>query len=325
VFEPRLEEAQIDPQRATLRWEEPVHQVAFRFRVPATAEGRRLAGKLWVFLGAFVIGEADFWITVSATAPIDVTSRDPVPVSLYRRIFASYSHKDTEVVRAVEDHVTTTGDRYLIDAQVLRSGERWEPRLAELIEQADLFQLFWSYNAMRSPFVRQEWEHALGLGRQGFVRPVYWQEPLPEQPDQGLPPDALRQLHFAKLPSQHVPATPPIPPEDVVSPRPEAGGEHPPSEAPPTMQAQAPTQPAPAVISSPKTSRPSQPGDLICGACGESISPERKFCRRCGSPLASADVVKKTSSISPLSWLVRVLAVLVLLGGVIYALYALLR
>jgi hypothetical protein len=33
-----------------------------------------------------------------------------------------------------------------------------------------------------------------------------------------------------------------------------------------------------------------QPGDLICGQCGEGNGPERKFCRRCGNSLAEAVV-----------------------------------
>ncbi|QFZ22272.1 NADase-type glycan-binding domain-containing protein [Saccharothrix syringae] len=37
--------------------------------------------------------------------------------------------------------------------------------------------------------------------------------------------------------------------------------------------------------------RQPQPGDLICGQCGEANTPTRKFCSRCGSALAEAAVV----------------------------------
>ena len=37
-------------------------------------------------------------------------------------------------------------------------------------------------------------------------------------------------------------------------------------------------------------SRKINPGDLVCGACGEGNDPERNYCRRCGSPLAEATV-----------------------------------
>jgi hypothetical protein len=35
-----------------------------------------------------------------------------------------------------------------------------------------------------------------------------------------------------------------------------------------------------------------QPGDLVCGECGEGNTPTRKFCRRCGESLRTAQVVK---------------------------------
>jgi hypothetical protein len=39
-------------------------------------------------------------------------------------------------------------------------------------------------------------------------------------------------------------------------------------------------------------SRKLQPGDLVCGECGEGNSVARKFCSRCGTSLAEAEIVK---------------------------------
>src|SRR5262249_9712562 len=58
---------------------------------------------------------------------------------------------------------------------------------------------FWSRNSMTSSFVRSEWEYALSLNRASFIRPVYWEVPMPESPDLGLPPDTLRALHFHRI------------------------------------------------------------------------------------------------------------------------------
>jgi len=69
-------------------------------------------------------------------------------------------------------------------------------RLLELIDEADIFQLFWSSNSMRSEYVRWEWEHACALGRRGFIRPTYWEVPMPQSTNPRLPPDALAKLHF---------------------------------------------------------------------------------------------------------------------------------
>jgi hypothetical protein len=135
----------------------------------------------------------------------------------YRKIFASYSHKDLAIVEQCERHAMVMGDSYLRDWKDLRAGEEWHPRLSEMIKEADVFQLFWSWQAMESEFVRQEWEHALALGRPNFVRPVYWETPFPERP--GLPPEELRRIHFQCLCPEtvHPAHTPP----SLAAPRPE--------------------------------------------------------------------------------------------------------
>lgn len=47
----------------------------------------------------------------------------------------------------------------------------------------------------------------------------------------------------------------------------------------------------------PKVTQPAtrqvQPGDLVCGSCGEPNTPPRKFCRRCGTSLAEVVAVKR--------------------------------
>jgi hypothetical protein len=104
------------------------------------------------------------------------------------------------VVLQVAVAASALGDQYLKDVLTLRSGEPWHDRLLQLIEEADVFQLFWSSNSMHSPHCRTEWEYALALGRPMFVRPLYWEDPFPEAPDLGMPPDELRRLHFARVP-----------------------------------------------------------------------------------------------------------------------------
>jgi len=60
---------------------------------------------------------------------------------------------------------------------------------------------------------------------------------------------------------------------------------------PGAMQPQVAKKKAPVVQKS-KPTRELQPGDLVCGECGEGNAPVRKFCSRCGSSLASAVVAK---------------------------------
>jgi hypothetical protein len=211
MFELWVEGAQVNPPRAHLTWEESVHRVEFRVRTMTAPVGSRLAGGLRVFSAHLLIAEAHFTMRVgepttstpspvpSSTATADADDLRAEEVRRYRKIFASYSHRDGEVVAAVRRYSEITGDRYLVDSDTLRSGEIWSTRLEELIEEADVFQLFWSRHSMHSPHVRHEWEHALSLGRDQFVRPVFWEEPFPEDATVGLPPESLQQLHFSSL------------------------------------------------------------------------------------------------------------------------------
>jgi hypothetical protein len=73
---------------------------------------------------------------------------------------------------------------------------------------------------MRSEYVRREWEYALALRREGFIRPTYWEDPMPQDGD--LPPRALLKLQFAQLPLGLVEARPVAAPP-VAAPAPAPG------------------------------------------------------------------------------------------------------
>jgi hypothetical protein len=104
------------------------------------------------------------------------------------------------------------------------------------------------------------------------------------------------------------------------------------------------------VVEKSPPSRELQEGDLVCGACGEANLPTRKFCSRCGNELNDAEVVKaawwrrllpkrkprKARAVDPndttpktgerrqhrrsiLPAVRRTIAVLLILGGVLYA------
>jgi hypothetical protein len=178
--------------------------------VSNVADHSVLRGRLTVYLGAFILADVDLTIRVDASAALPSLSSgrslraaaapmaDLVPAtgSPYRRIFPSYSHQDTAIVEQAEAFGLMLGDVYLRDRTTLRSGEDWDARLLELMDQADVFQLFWSSNSMRSNYVRREWEHAVALNRPSFIRPTYWETPMPTSARPVLPPDELRSLHF---------------------------------------------------------------------------------------------------------------------------------
>jgi len=200
-FVPDVEGVQFNPPHHSFLWQEDEHTVQFRMRASNELDGQIARGRMSVFLGAVLVADLTLKFRVSSTVDLKASEneRTAVTATPYRKIFASYSHKDTEIVEQFEHYAEAFGDEYLRDVRTLRSGEEWNPRLLQLIDDADVFQLFWSQNAMESPYVRQEWTHALRRSEQGFVRPVYWEDPFPERPPQ-LPPPTLRALHFQRLP-----------------------------------------------------------------------------------------------------------------------------
>lgn len=195
TFLPVVPGIEFNPPSRTFLWEEDVHKEEFRLRASSGLDHQVARGRLSVFLGSILLAEVTLSIRVDSTAAVD-SALESAAAQVYRKIFASYSHKDSGIVDQFEHYAKAFGDRYLRDVNDLRAGEVWNDRLGEMIQEANVFQLFWSSNSMKSEFVRQEWQYALGLRRSNFVRPTYWEVPLPTVPEEKLPPEELVRLHF---------------------------------------------------------------------------------------------------------------------------------
>ncbi len=147
-------------------------------------------GAVAFYVGIVLVAEVRISIRFSTASSESLASTSAQP---YRAVFVSYSHKDKHVVDQLEKSYTVLGMQYLRDVRMLRSGEAWNEALLNKIEEADVFQLCWSYAAKSSVAVEREWQHALSLGRSSFIRPVYWQRPMPDCPSE------LARIHFAYL------------------------------------------------------------------------------------------------------------------------------
>ena len=202
TFLPEIPGVQFNPERRVFRWQEDVHREEFRLRASPDLAGRVARGRLTVYLGVIILAELDLALRVDVAAPSPQAPQPPPQpehARPYRKIFASYSHRDVEVVRQFELLAASLGDEYLRDIARLHSGADWDEALLRLIDEADVFQLFWSSNSMLSPYVRREWEYAISLARPYFIRPTYWEDPLPTSQQPALPPDSLRRLHFSRI------------------------------------------------------------------------------------------------------------------------------
>ena len=194
---PELAGFRLDPASITTEWIDDVQCYDFRLRAEDSSFGRAVNGRIAILEGPVLRGEIPLSIFVRGVRqpPLGTDHMVKAHVSGYRNTFASYSHKDEQVVRAYEAIAESTGDRFLRDVRTLRAGEEWDPKLLKLIDQADVFQLFWSKHAAESRAVEREWRHALELlpSRANFVRPVYWTpQPWP------IPPE-LQLIHLGHL------------------------------------------------------------------------------------------------------------------------------
>lgn len=197
------------PDAAELSWGGGIHQIPFHVFVPVNLVGETLRGTVRIWCGPLIIAETVVAMpVVAADGGLSESTTRRQEIARYRKIFPSYAHADREMVDQLIAVGRATGDEYLQDVVSLRSGEVWNDRLLELIEEADIFQLFWSTRSMRSTYCRQEWEHALSLGRPRFVRPLYWEVPRAADEAAGLPPPALQRLQFHLVPE---PAPLPLP------------------------------------------------------------------------------------------------------------------
>ena len=145
-----------NPPEYSFLWLESVHRADFHIRADASLQGSTARGSIEVRMGAIPVGLVTVAIPIETHAPAHEPPVHDVGQP-YRRIFASYSHKDTAIVRQFESYARGIGDSYMRDVIDLRAGEVWNDRLLEMIDGADVFQLFWSTHSMLSPFVRREW------------------------------------------------------------------------------------------------------------------------------------------------------------------------
>ena len=195
-FVPVVPGVHFNPVALEFQWLRGVHREVFEFVAGRELDGQTVTGRLSVYVGLRLVADVTLRIRVDSTAADAVQERSHGRV--YGKVFPSYSHQDAVVVAQITAAAETLGHEYLRDVDRLRAGQVWQRELEQFIEQADVFQLFWSPASMMSPHVHHEWDYALSLNRPDFVRPVYWQEPRPTAPPD-LPPPELDRLHFAYL------------------------------------------------------------------------------------------------------------------------------
>lgn len=212
---PESDELEFEPATLTKKWYGDWTRYDFDFRPPEGIVDETVFVRVSIQIEGIEIAHIKCAIEVEqpttkpsvSSASMTLTTTNPLAkqkyisktTTPYQRIFISYSRRDTQVARSYKLAQTALGNDVFLDVDNLRSGENWQAGLAKAIDEADIFQLFWSEHSAESQYCRYEWEYALGhrcpdTQCEAFVRPVYWTKPMPKVPEK------LRELNFKFVP-----------------------------------------------------------------------------------------------------------------------------
>lgn len=187
-----------NPSEMTINWYEPYYRLPFRIS-PVDENKDEYSATLDIEVFADDLPVASIRLAIVVNSDTHQKSELPAAsddASWYEDIFASYAREDIDLVRHLRKRYEALGLHMFIDLDDLRSGVEWQPEIFKTIDKSDLFQLFWSDFSKQSEFVTLEWKHALtALSVKGsrFIRPVYWQEPIPDVPNE------LAEINFRKI------------------------------------------------------------------------------------------------------------------------------
>gem|GEM_PF-1726104 len=187
------DELDFNPATSSKRWEGPFARFLFDLAVPKSLRAGTLFMRFSVQILGIEIAQVKFAIEVTEKSQIRLGVNDysSKQGELYKKIFLSYSPKDREAVDAYRSVFQSfSGDIFIDSNSIDWLGER-NQALPKVVEESDVFYLFWSQNASASPGVRQDFETAIQhrcLGNyaakpcRSFVRMVHWDQPMQPEP-----------------------------------------------------------------------------------------------------------------------------------------------
>lgn len=199
---PVADGVQFYPAAATLTWQAPWLRFPFDFTVSDGVTDDSLFISLNIEIDEQEVANIKGLLNLTAQPGASLSGKPvqyaPHSSALYRRIFVSYSRRDTAVIEKFYRMQQLVGDDVFVDIHSILPGSDWQQALREAIQSADIFMLFWSPHSATSTHVRDEWQYALThrcqeTGCVGYIRPVYWQDEL-----YPVPPE-LQHLHFKQV------------------------------------------------------------------------------------------------------------------------------
>jgi hypothetical protein len=183
----RVGDLSVQSPTAEVNWQSRPLVRVFRISVPAKELPSTEVGQATLFLGEISIALLKFKLKIRGTGPL---AEELSPTRPVRKVYLSYSHQDREEVLRRAQMLSLAGLQLQMDMLSLQAGEVWADQLRRMIDEADVFILFWSENARRSRWVEDEWRYVLKTKGPEHIVPIALEHPLPP------PPPELAMLHF---------------------------------------------------------------------------------------------------------------------------------
>lgn len=179
------------PYEKELHWQGDAANAGYSVTVPEGAAWGSRHGLATVHLHGLRVASLPFVLEVGSE--LSELSTLLAGRKLLRTAFACYAREDLDQVLARIQGMQKVAPwlDVFLDVVDLRSGAHWQEELKRVIPERDVFYLFWSGAASRSPWVETEWRCALEARGQDFIDPV----PL-VSPREVPPPAELADRHF---------------------------------------------------------------------------------------------------------------------------------
>jgi len=189
---PECDQIQFDPVSLTLKWEGEWVRFIFNFNPPEGLINEVIKVRISIRIGVIEIAHVNFEINLIEHKKEERKSKT---ISMYKKIFLSYSKLDSDIVQ-----IYKYARSFVTDDVFLDTYSAGQEALAYAIDESDIFHLFWSNNSANNQVVRNSWEYAIKIkcpydNCKTFIQPTYWNEPISPEP-----PKELKHLSFKYLP-----------------------------------------------------------------------------------------------------------------------------
>ena len=194
---PHMRGFQFNPQSVSIGFYRAWHRLDFEMRATDARLDEATNGYLTFSVEGLVV--ADVPLSVYVQRRQDKEQKNVMRRVIrkpYRAVYASFADEDTHLAERLRPIYDAIGMYNMRDRMQHRSEQGWSEDMLQALDEAEVFQLFWSRAAAGSETVQRELQRALERNPdvENFVRVVYW-----EQPPVTLP-DSLSDAHKDYLP-----------------------------------------------------------------------------------------------------------------------------